>query len=290
MLRPGFEPGSPARKDSTGFTINYSAVKEEFKQWLYNRIDISTATYYLHYLDKYANKEIKSPEDLYSILRDIEGKGVRRWVSKAFRNLLTFYEEVKGIDSTILDKFRKVCRIEQADVRDVFIDDSELIDAYKSLRDEKSKLLFELLVYSGIRLRQAIEMLKNFDPQNLIIIEDKGIARYPILSLSKGQKKGFFAYMPADFAKKLRKIEISYSHAKDLIRHDRVSANSIRKWHYNFLIMHGVPPEVADFIQGRRPATVGAMHYLAKARQADEFYSKVVELFPLREKELEERE
>ncbi len=135
-----------------------------------------------------------------------------------------------------------------------------------------------MLVYSGIRLSQAVEMLANFDVQNLIVIEEKGIARYPIISTSKGNKRGFFAYMPADFAKKLRKIEISYSRAKDLIKHERVSANTIRKWHYNFLIMHGVPPEVADFIQGRRPANVGAMHYLAKARQADEFYSKIVNM------------
>ncbi len=290
MLRPGFEPGSPARKanfeeNTYGFVINYPEVKEEFRQWLLNRVEPETAKYYLHYLEKYANEKIETPIALYNILfTEIEEKGVRRWFAKAIRNLLNFYEEVKGVDSAILDKFRKVCKIEQADVRDVFIHDYELKRAYEDLKDEKAKILFKLLVYSGIRLRQALDMLRNFDPQNLIIIENKGIARYPILSLSKGQKKGFFAYMPADFAKKLRKIEISYSHAKDLIRHNRVSANSIRKWHYNFLIMHGVPPEVADFIQGRRPATVGAMHYLAKARQADEFYSKVIELFPLRER------
>ncbi len=115
-------PGHRLERTSISFKINYPAIREEFKQWLYNRIEISTATYYLNYLDRYAvNKEIKTPEDLYNILSRIDSKGVKRWVAKAFRNLLNFYEEVKGVDSAILDKFRKVCKIEQASSRDVFI-------------------------------------------------------------------------------------------------------------------------------------------------------------------------
>ena len=49
-----------------------------------------------------------------------------------------------------------------------------------------------------------------------------------------------------------------------------------RKWNYNFLILNGVPESVADFIQGRASITVGSMHYLAKVKQADEWYSRVV--------------
>ena len=267
----------------SGFSIRYLDVKEEFKRWLYSRIEASTATYYINYLDKYANCEITSPEELHKILSEIKAKGVRRWTAKAFRNLLNFYGTVKGVDSYILDKFRKVCVIEQADTRDVFVSDEEIVEAHKSMQNGKAKLIFELLVYSGIRLIQALEMLAEFDPNNLIIVEEKGIARYPIVSTSKGNKRGFFAYMPLDFARQLSRTKISYSHAKEIIKHNRVTANSIRKWHYNFLIMHGVPPEIADFIQGRRPASVGAMHYLAKATQADEFYSKVVDKFPIKE-------
>jgi len=58
----------------------------------------------------------------------------------------------------------------------------------------------------------------------------------------------------------------------------------LRKWQYNFLIANNVPESVADFIQGRAPSTVGSMHYLAKVKQADEWYAKVVSqllsLFP----------
>jgi len=56
-------------------------------------------------------------------------------------------------------------------------------------------------------------------------------------------------------------------------------AKYLRKWNYNSLILNGAPESVADFIQGRSSITVGAMHYLAKAKQADEWYSKEAEQF-----------
>ncbi len=66
---------------------------------------------------------------------------------------------------------------------------------------------------------------------------------------------------------------------RDLIensRYKRVNSNSIRKWHYNKMIECGVDISIVDFIQGRAPASVGAMHYLATARQADKAHSKAV--------------
>jgi intergrase/recombinase len=51
----------------------------------------------------------------------------------------------------------------------------------------------------------------------------------------------------------------------------------LRKWLYNFLIYNNVPEGVADFIEGRSANTVGSMHYLARAKQADHWYSLVVE-------------
>jgi len=42
------------------------------------------------------------------------------------------------------------------------------------------------------------------------------------------------------------------------------------------MIENGIPESVADFIQGRASITVGSAHYLAKAKQADLFYSNVV--------------
>lgn len=55
-----------------------------------------------------------------------------------------------------------------------------------------------------------------------------------------------------------------------------IAPKYLRKWFYNFLIYNNVPVGVADFIEGRAPESVGSMHYLAEAKQADYWYEQVV--------------
>ncbi len=75
----------------------------------------------------------------------------------------------------------------------------------------------------------------------------------------------------------MRKIKITKHAIENRFHRLGLPAKYIRKWNYNFLILHGVPESVADFIQGRASITVGSMHYLAKVKQADEWYSRVVD-------------
>lgn len=82
--------------------------------------------------------------------------------------------------------------------------------------------------------------------------------------------------MPREFAEKLRKTEITEEGVKSYFFKRGLPAKYLRKWNYNFLILNGVPESVADFIQGRSSSTVGSMHYLAKVKQAVEWYSRVV--------------
>lgn len=51
----------------------------------------------------------------------------------------------------------------------------------------------------------------------------------------------------------------------------------LRKWFYDKVILEGVLESVADFFEGRSPATVGSANYMERTRQADHFYQKVVE-------------
>lgn len=69
-------------------------------------------------------------------------------------------------------------------------------------RGKPAETLFLLLVFSGIRLKQAVELLRTYDPTKLYLIDDKA-ARYPIFSTSKGKKKAFWAYGPRDFFERL---------------------------------------------------------------------------------------
>ncbi|UGV41716.1 hypothetical protein J7W08_05415 [Methanococcoides orientis] len=65
------------------------------------------------------------------------------------------------------------------------------------------------------------------------------------------------------------------------IRHGRVSAKTIRKWHLNVMIKEGVTESLADFIQGRASMTVGSAHYLNKVEQAKNEYRRIMEKFSI---------
>ncbi len=275
--REGFEPPTAGLR---GGLIDYKKLRKEFIEWLEMRIDKETVKKYVYHLDRFLTKPITSPTDVTNIIKNIDKRGVRRWFINAFRNLLKFLEYEKGWDETIINKYRKVAKTEKSGVREVFITSEELIEAYNNILP-KYRTLFKLLVYSGMRLDQACEMLATFEHEKLVIKDDLGLARYPVASISKGYKRAYWAYMPLSFAKELDQIYINYGTAKKAVYYKRVSALSIRKWHLNFMIENGIPESVADFIQGRASVTVGSTHYLNKTKQADQFYSKVVDKFPI---------
>jgi len=102
------------------------------------------------------------------------------------------------------------------------------------------------------------------------------IAKYP-LSMLRETKNVYYAYMPKDFALELKRINLSRKAIINRFCRFSLPAKYLRKWNYNFLILNGVPESVADFIQGRASITVGSMHYLAKVKQADEWYNRVVD-------------
>ena len=149
------------------------------------------------------------------------------------------------------------------------------------MEDERYQTLFKLLAFSGLRFREALYLLNNFN-RNRLIITNNSTARYP-LNLERGTKRAFYAYVPEPFAVVLERMDLEEEAARQYIGR-RMPSKYIRKWQYNFLISSSVPESVADFIQGRAPSTVGSMHYLAKVKQADEWYAKVVpellSLFP----------
>jgi len=175
-----------------------------------------------------------------------------------------------------LAKYRKVVKIPRTNSDNYIPDDSKVIETFRKIKDERYRILYKLLAYSGIRLKEAIFLLNNFDEEKLIINEE--IAKYP-LSLDRRTKKSYYAYMPREFALELRKMKINEDASKQYLRRRGLSPKYLRKWNYNFLIINGVPESVADFIQGRASFTVGSMHYLAKVKQADEWYSRVVDKF-----------
>ncbi len=251
--------------------------KKQFAEWLSNQITPVVRKDYLKALEVFFGRHsLKTYEDLEKALKT---ENYNDRVVKGLRKFTTFLEEKHVIDYHLADDWRRIMKIKRkAGVRAVFVTDEEIREAYKVIKErgEEKRILFELLIYSGIRLTHAVQLVNTFNWQNVYIVNEK-VARYPLFAFSRGKKRGFWAYAPKEFYELLEPMDVNYVSAKDWVSHKKVSANTIRKWHYTFLIRQGVPADVADFIQGRASQRVGATHYLNKTLLADEWYSAVVD-------------
>ena len=201
-------------------------------------------------------------------------KSGKRHLCYSLRVFFNFLEEFGILDEEILNKLRKIIKIPKVGSDNYIPSNEEVIEAYRRIKSDETKMIFKLLAFSGIRVIEASKLLSEFDKSKLMI--NGNIAKYP-LSMLRGTKNVYYAYMPKDFALELRRIEISKHAIENRFYRLGLPAKYLRKWNYNFLILNGVPESVADFIQGRASITVGSMHYLAKVKQADEWYSRVVD-------------
>ena len=275
----GFEPATFASYESLNdlWDIN----KVQFNEWLSYKVADRTRKDYIKALDKFMKKhKLKTVGNLVSALQK---EHYSHHLVSALRNFVTFLEEREIIDEDVANRIRKYAKMKRSGVDQTYITNEEIREAWKqvlSYEEKRRELTFKLLVFSGLRLAHVHYLLTTFDPTKLIF--EGNIAKYPLQEAAKGTKRVFYAYMPAEFAKELEKIEASYDAMREWVRFEgearRVKAKTIRKWHFNFLIRHGVSFEVADFIQGRAPRSIGERHYANLELLADEAYSKVVDL------------
>ncbi|WP_148882593.1 integrase [Thermococcus aciditolerans] len=274
---------NPRPADYKGITLQtlnelWSQHKEQFREWLSRRLaKEKTVKDYYNALEKlFMNYTVTF--DKRSIKEAIGAVGNKKRYAYGLRNFLKFLAEIEVIDEEFSKFLQSYAKAKTNGVREVYILDREVFEAWEHIKErrEEAQLLFKLMVFSGVRLSQLVRMLSTFDP-TLLQFPVEGIARYPIRELSKGKKRGFWVYMPSELVTELKRIRIKESTAWEWVTYKRVSANTIRKWHYTFLIRQGVPADIADFIQGRASQRVGATHYLNKTLLADEWYSAVVD-------------
>jgi intergrase/recombinase len=249
--------------------------KESFKDWL-NAKDVSKTTKrdYYNALERFFSTEsVQKPQDFRKLnLRDKEERGLR--------NLLNYFEDedIDDVCGYTIQKWRRYVKIKKSNVFEVYVTDEEIHEAYESY-SEDLKPIYKLLMYSGNRLSHVHKMLKTFDERNIVV--DGEVAHYPSAAFSSGTKKTFQIYFPSSFINTLKGIDkvYGYDYYAKRIRHNRVCSKTIRKWHLNLMIKEGVTESLADFIQGRAPATVGSAHYLNKVQQSKEEYRRIVRKF-----------
>ncbi|TGC06509.1 hypothetical protein CUN85_12850 [Methanolobus halotolerans] len=261
----------------TGLQHFWNSNEVAFKDWLHHR-DISKPTkntYYNALVEFFKDNDVHKPKDFRKLqLKDKESRGLR--------NLFNYCED-EDIDILAghpLEKWRRFVKIPKSGVTEVYITDEEVQEGYVSCPTEV-KILYKLLVCSGNRLIHLYRMLQLFNEKKVVI--DGDIAHYPSSEFSSGNKRTFQVFFPTAYISEIKSFQSpdKYKTVSKKLQVGRVSAKTIRKWHLNVMIKEGVTESLADFIQGRAPATVGSAHYLNKVQQAKEEYKRIIEKLAL---------
>ena len=292
MRSPGFEPGLPAWREngrsdtpSNGYTprtispLPYGEYAERFHTWLWNKHGKRHAYTMVYNAKRYFPPFIEDQFKLKELLDNT--KPGKRSLALAIRNLLNYFEEFNVITEEDLHRYRKVVKVPKTGTDDYVPTTASVVEAYTRFSNPVYQLAFKVMLYSGIRPIEAVQFLHVYDRGRLMV--EGNVAKYP-LSMDRGTKRVLYCYLPTSFVEELRQCEVGLNALKVYFGKRGLPPKYLRKWHYNFLIENSVPESVCDFIQGRSLGkSVGGMHYLAKTKQADRFYSRVVELFPLLE-------
>ncbi len=252
---------------------------------------------YIKYLDRMlSGKVIKHPRELAAIVAD-----KTRHHKVAVRDFLKFLIEKGYFTKSQIIDYQEVVKLERTGIRpasQAFTTTDKIIQAYEYLKSINSKkiVILKLLTYSGLRLTEACDLLSNFRADELAIMEDKGIARYDLLAMYKRigsskaraevTKRAWVAYMPLEFAKQLMEICPLDNISEEALKGKRfakgiVLPNQFRKWFSNHLKDLGVPERVIEFMTGKTSERVLRQFYFDLLKEADEWYSRIVDKFPI---------
>ena len=283
MRWPGFEPGlaawqgtnSPNIQISEKDKLTYLPVKEEFIQYLSNRISRKTAEDYIKYLDKYfGDALIATPEELKQLLTKADnGKSGRwNWLVTSIRVLIRFHLENSLITEEFAQKLKKVLR-DRPDGVDVRLpSDDQVIKALTSIHREDYLVVGLLCFFSGIRVKEAIKLVNEFDRNKLHY--DDNIAYYE-LGWRRKSKISYYVFMPVELAEKLRRIKVTYEAVGSYYVKRGLPLKYARKWFINKMIESGVHESVVKFMVGHSlRGDILAMHYINMFHQAKKAYKE----------------
>lgn len=165
--------------------------------------------------------------------------------------------------------------------------EDEIIRGYQRL-DPDLKTFYKFLVYTGMRGKQAYDILKAWNPDKIQRLsktvdgEKIHYAKYATSEVSRGKKNAFFAYFPAEMIEELNKYtlpgtvnNISQKIQRQATTDEKRPINvvNLRKFNNNILQKgKAIDSNTANYIQGRRPKGVSQKYYDDLEGFADEQY------------------
>ena len=273
----GASNNSTSTDDPSHTTDLIVHMSDDFRTWLKaKRADKNYMKSLESYLTKYfSGLVLNTPQNIVEYVSRM--KTTSKYPTLALRLYIKYLEETDQITTEHSQHLMKVLKVKKSRPDTYVPTDEKVKEAYHKLNEDRDKLIFQILAYSGARVTEMVKMLKEFEPNNLVKNEKFG--RYS-LNYSRGQKRSYYIYMPLEVSDKVKRFyKIGNKEITKIIgMRSGLSPKYLRKWFFNKTIMSGVPESVADFYEGRSPATVGSANYMDKTRQADHFYEKVVDI------------
>jgi Uncharacterized protein conserved in archaea len=194
-----------------------------------------------------------------------------RDAQKAYRLFAKFLASRGVISDDFAEKVLKVVKVKRTNA-DIYIPTSEEVLKTLKLAKEYSEdvyFVYRLALESGSRLSEILRVLK--EPEKDVC--DNGVCYYP-LAWERGYKGVFYVFHVTP----LRKVDITrYAVADFERRRDALAIKYVRKFVASKMAGLGIPLDVIDFIQGRKPTRVLTQHYVSLFGIAREHYRKYAE-------------
>jgi len=190
---------------------------------------------------------------------------------KAYRLFARFLASRGVISDDFAEKVLKAVKVKRTNA-DVYVPTLEEVVKTLELAKEYSEdvyLVYRLALESGSRLSEILRVLK--EPEKDVC--DSGICYYP-LAWERGYKGVFYVFHVTP----LRKVDITrYAIADFERRRNALAIKYVRKFVASKMAELGIPLDVIDFIQGRKPTRVLTQHYVPLFGIAREYYRKYAE-------------
>jgi len=249
-------------------------VEYDEKFWDYlvkdRQLDTRTARDYMNYLKKLNGKTIN-----YNLYLEIVGN---KWKVKLVRIFLDYLFKTGKITWEEKEKLKSIFKVKKnnsnAGLNEYKVDVDGLIERTITMRAGLYKLILELLLYSGLRLSEAVRLLREWSEERLECFGD--ICRYR-MGWVRGRKRCDYVFFPKKLLPKILKhvhrIGQYKTVRKDIYDEYGIKAKDFRKLHYR-LCRNVLEKEVCAFFQSRTAnLDVSDRHY-------DELLSKSTERYP----------
>jgi|GEM_PF-2671415 len=276
--RAGFEP---ATFGSGGVEINRKRLIEKGEPlkillWGKERLIQEWHNWARQHLSEKTLKEYEKILKKYNTLEDLlkindSPKNHRL----AFRSLAKFLYEENIIDNNTYAELKKLIKLKRTKIDLRVYSDDDIKRILSSIPNYKQQLYLRLVIESGLRRSHAIEAFNK-------IVENEYITHGDIaevkLNINNKTKRAFVCLCSAELAEEIANLgeKMTQNISENIAKRKNIRYNSIRKWWYTTAREKGMDPDVADFIQGRSPSSIGVKHYLDVLRLSKKQYPAVL--------------